>query len=532
MTNDLPLTSNRRKVVFVIAVTVLFCLPVLTIAQYIAHLRHDERDTWLYAYYGQQITRGFVLYEQLWDNKPPGMYWVNAAGSWLSGGSITGTIALCAAASAGACGVAFAAARRLYGWSTAGAVTAMAAVYLFLYPYHVGGNRPATFFALTELAAFLFYCRSFHPSRPAWVSLLPAGLCAGLSVWFKQTGMAVAAGIVLHHVFCAARASMPAGTIIRRLLTFAAGWALAVGAAAGLLAITSDLGWAWHAVVAYNHRIVATGAAPGGWLRWFGQRQHEAMLALPAILAAATVLHPIVRWLWPDRRSPVVDDEGSRPPGLLFVLWAWLVAAVVLALAGPYQRSAYWGIALPPLVMLSGHGVFLVLRSGRAAGMERPAIHVVVFVLWAGVMLLVPLVAQVREFARQRWLANSDAGHAQFAATVQAVRDHSRPGDALFVWEYNPKLYWASERSPAIRYFGATVAEQLGAAGQALMDETCALIEEAAPKVIVADPNRVPLTPGRRGNGGLSLRDFPRWLRAHYHHPESDRLSHVWVRND
>ena len=187
---------------------------------------------------------------------------------------------------------------------------------------------------------------------------------------------------------------------------------------------------------------------------------------------------------------------------------------------------------MPPLVMLSGHGVFLVLRSGRVAGMERPAIHVVVFAVWVGAMLLVPLGAQSREFARQRWLADGNAAQARIAATVRAVRDHSRPGDTLFVWAYEPKVYWASGRSPAIRYFGATVAEQLGAAGQGLMDEACALLERAAPKVIVADPNRVPLAPGRRGNEELRLGSFPRWLRARYRQPEPDRLSHVWVRDD
>ena len=107
--------------------TALMCLPILAVAQAISHIRVDEFDAWLFAYYGKQLTHGRVLYEQLWDNKPPGIFWINAVGLWFSGGSLAGPITLCAAAVTAACAVFFAVTRRLYGLPAAAVTTATVA---------------------------------------------------------------------------------------------------------------------------------------------------------------------------------------------------------------------------------------------------------------------------------------------------------------------------------------------------------------------------------------------------------------------
>ena len=152
-------TSRTQPAVAVLA-TVLICLPLLGASQVLAHIRVDEFDAWLFAYYGKQLTHGRVLYEQLWDNKPPGIFWVNAVGLWLTGGSLVGPIALCAAAVVAAWVTFLAVARRLYGLGPACVAAVMAAVFLNQQYFHVGCNRPNTFFVLTELAAFLLYVRA------------------------------------------------------------------------------------------------------------------------------------------------------------------------------------------------------------------------------------------------------------------------------------------------------------------------------------------------------------------------------------
>ena len=86
----------RRYRVWPWIVTAAALLPILTVNQYFSHHRSDETDAWLFAYYGRELLHGARLYADLWDNKPPLVYWFNAAALWLGGGSLAAVRAACA----------------------------------------------------------------------------------------------------------------------------------------------------------------------------------------------------------------------------------------------------------------------------------------------------------------------------------------------------------------------------------------------------------------------------------------------------
>ncbi len=516
--------SSRRRVLFVCGVTMLLTLPVLALNQYISHTRYNEADAWLFSYYGREIARGGILFEQLWDNKPPGIFWINALGSWVSAGSRAGTIAFCAAAALGACGLVFAMARRLYGGSAASVITIIASIYLYLDYYHVGCNRPSTFFVLAELAAFMFYCRSFGPAKSPSFSLLLAGVCAGISFWFKQTSLAVAIGVSIHVVFLALGGAMSPAMIVRRLLIFAGGWWLSIAAAITLLWATSNLAWAWHAVFAFNVELLDSQSRR---LTWFGLSELRYTMTLPLVLAAATLVFPIVRWVWGVEPRPADRSPGLRPPGLLVLLWAWMIAAVVLALLGPDRRLHYWGIALPPLVMLAGHGVHLLLNAGRVQGVERPTIYQVVALLWLAFMLLTPIQSQVRAALSYRWHAQDDPKQRRVMDLAQAVRERSAPDETMFVWGYEPRIYWASDRPPAIRYIG-TEKTRRDPSGSRFMAEICRLVIQAKPKVIIGRPTQWTVSPQHPHHHALVT--FREWVETRYRQVDRDNLVAVWVR--
>jgi hypothetical protein len=340
------------------------------------------------------------------------------------------------------------------------------------------------------------------------------------------------AAIAVHHVYLLIRPGNHRRTVVGRGAIVLAGWAAAVAAVLAALALTSNLGWAWNAIVTFNRDYFAPGVGSKWWPSWFAQPEHERALALPAILAVATLLYPALRRIWRYEGPPAVDVPGHRPPGLLVLLWAWMLAAVYLALLGPHQRLHYWGVALPPLVMLAGHGVHLLLQSGRLAGTRRPAFHLVVGVLWFGYMMLGPLSMQLQAVNYYAYYAADADDSRQSRAVADAIRSASQPDDALFVWYYNPKLYWVADRPPAIRYLDTDKARQLGRLGQPLMDEMIRLLKQARPKIIVTDSSlfgrddstlrhRLP-TPG----------DFPDWLRANYSQPPDLKRRDLWVRND
>ena len=515
--------------------TALVCLPLLAAAQFLAHIRVDAFDSWLFAYYGRQLLDGRVLYEQLWDNKPPGIFWINALALWCSGGSLAGPIAVCAAAVTASCALFFAVSHRLYGLASAAVGTVMAALFLNQQYFHVGCNRPNTFFVLTELAALLLYVRGLTRSGRCGRCLLAAGFCAGLGLWFKQSALAVATAIVVHQVALLLTRVESRGTTIRRLALFGAGCCGAVALAGLILLLTSDVGWSWHAIVSFNRDYFASGIGSRWWPGWFGLAEQVQVLALPGILALATLIHAAaVRLSAAKEQPPQAAAPGTRPPLLLVLLWAWMIAGAYLALLGPHHRLPYFGVALPPLCVLAAHGVHLFLSSGRSVREAYPPYYLFVGVVWFGYMMIAPLENQLRELNLHyyRRYLDPDPDPNRRLETARVIARHTTPQDRLFVWQYDPEVYWRADRPSAIRFIATEKAVQLGAAGQPLMDRIIALLGQARPKVLVLGSDHLDRIEHPRSKDPLRYGDLGEWIRAGYELvPDSPRRN-VWLRKE
>lgn len=183
---------------------------------------------------------------------------------------------------------------------------------------------------------------------------------------------------------------------------------------------------------------------PVGWLSDYAKP-----LALPLILAGATLASLLVQWR-KDRSATGV----ALPVGLMVLLWSWFVAAVCLALLGLAERPWYLALALPPLLMLSAHSVYLLLHSGRIARDRAPAHHVVVCVVWLAYMMAGPVGMQLDMAARQYHHAFDAPRDMQLERLVAAIKEHSRPDEMVFSFGYRPDLFWRADRAPATRFPG------------------------------------------------------------------------------
>ncbi len=84
---DPSLASHGRGVRWTVYLLAGALIAILFgVGQTAAHLRTDETDCWLFAYYADQMLQGRQLYGDLWDNKPPGIFWINALGLQIGGG--------------------------------------------------------------------------------------------------------------------------------------------------------------------------------------------------------------------------------------------------------------------------------------------------------------------------------------------------------------------------------------------------------------------------------------------------------------
>jgi hypothetical protein len=107
-----------------------------------------------------------------------------------------------------------------------------------------------------------------------------------------------------------------------------------------------------------------------------------------------------------------------------------------------------------------------------------------------------------------------------------AIAANTQPGDAIFVFGYDPQLYWRTERTNAIRYIGTEKVDQLAENGQPLFDEIVTDLTQARPRVILFDAPQIAKSPTV---GRLNVTAFDTWLRAEYHQPDPDDLPRLWL---
>lgn len=512
-----------------IIAAVVLVVPVLSIGLFAALARTDDIDAFLYAYYAKRMLAGQRLYADLWDNKPPGVFWADSLGLLVTGGRWLGVVLMCSLAAVGSCVMFFLTARRLYGVGPAAVGVVMASLYIFLHDYHVGGNRPNTFYVFFELCVMAAYVHACGRGRGGWW-LYAAGVAAFASVMFRQTAFAASAAAALHQMLIALTGRQTRAALARNAAAFLGGLATGAAIVTTLLWATSDLSFAWHGIVTSNIGYFAqTGKSqwlPRELFRW---EDHLQVLGLPLILAVGAIIYEIVT-LGSSRSRQGGAQRSESPPAAFALVALWFPIALYLALVGPSKRMMYFGVALPPLVMLATHGVWLLLREERE--MRRARFSVVLAVLWFAFMM-VPgvrrqwdgaLIAQFQRF--------DDRASSRHEHTVQAIHRHTGPEDPIYMWGYLPAVYWYADRPQAQRYIVTTLIDQWGSRAQPCVDAVIEDLRRYPPKAIILGPRELRTIEQPSNDHPIDYGDFAGWLRARYAVPADCKSRNVWIRRD
>ncbi len=480
------------------------------IGLFAAQTRPDELDGYLFAYYAKRMLAGQSLYVDLWDNKPPGIYWADAIGMWLSDGGWWGIAFVCCAAGALTI-VAFATmVHRWYGGRTAVVAAMLASLYLFSFQFHVGANRPATFFVLFEVAAALCYVSALRSAnRSTWLMMM-SGACVVAAMACRQTSFAVGVAIAAHVIWRATRGDQGWR---RRMFWLMTGVAAAILFIVVVLWITSSPADAWRAVVSANVGFF-TDAASSSWLpsfhRWPDIRD---ALTLPLILAAAAIVYTIF-----VRRE--LGPHTHAPSPMLFAI-TWLIAAMYLATISPHDRMHYFAIALPPLLLLANHAVWVLFESDEPS--PQPRMHVIIAFVWFAFMIGDPVTNLVRQANRGYYHAFVSTDPPRNSDIINLIRTHTKPTDAIFIWNYHPDIYWHADRPIAIPHNVLIHIEQLGPHAQPKIDEVLGALRQTRPTALVLDPDQM------RNDKRFEYGDFPDWIESNYQTPTGTSRRVVWI---
>ncbi|MGD8453725.1 MAG: glycosyltransferase family 39 protein [Phycisphaerae bacterium] len=492
------------------------------------HWRENVVDSHLFAYYGWCVADGARPYLNVWDNKPPGIWWVNAAGFALCGKGTAAEVLICTVAIS----LALLAFVGLAGTVYQRDLLLPAAVcggLLLTHPLYEGGaNRTETFVIAAESLAVLGYARWYRGGRWHWLIL--AGLAAGAAPLFKQSGLAAGAACALHlagsqllrsrmplvagqRVPLVACPPVPRRSALAPWLIAGATFAIAPALAAVALWHVGALGEAWRAVGAFNRAYFAIDDAT--WLRmdraisiyW------ETLLPLRWLFAAAGagLIWYIARH-WRRRQSTSPPDPSTSG---VMLLWLWFLLAAYLACVGPGRRGHHFLPVLPALGLLALYPLHrLAWPDGLWVRLTRRPTAVAIFVLY-GWMLGQFGDGSVVEMQRcwkvkQAWWSADYAKTPDYMQQAAEIRRLTTPDDTVYVWGWSPGTYRYGYRRPASRFATLEKLGQVGQHARFILDGAVADVQREPPRVFVISVGDLT---GMHQDDDRSMAD---WLDQHY----------------
>ena len=348
-------SSPTGKPLFDLIAAVLV-IGFLTVGAWSSYWAEQRNDQYQLITLGQCVYNGGQLYVDCWENKPPGIAWINALGLVLSPGGQLGVWVLPGATALLCIIPLWYAVGRLLS-PTAGRRTAVLAAVLFtMRLYDTPSINPDFYSAILELAACALWLpavfASFAGRRFAFGLL--AGLLWSAATCVKQTGC-----VGLFAVTLVALALLAAKNIYGRrwLITALYAWfGFALGGAAVIVMLTREGTHqaAWDAVFAFNHDFLTWGALWSSLHSWLRLQADLGPLQLPLWLALVGVVVTL---------STRQAHRLSRTSVSAMVLW-WL-GAVVPALMGPSRSMRYWQATFPPMIFLAAVGLYHLEEAFR-----------------------------------------------------------------------------------------------------------------------------------------------------------------------
>jgi hypothetical protein len=382
------------------------------------HDRFYSNDEATYSAIAAKLLSGGTMYVDAVDHKPPGIAWLYAGAFYLTGAYHLRGVRVLLAATVALTGIAVAE----LAASMSGQGVARIAGFLYVM-LTATGFAPNTQAANTELflnlpltiaaSAMLAHSRATRMTQTLTWTVI-AGVATAAATLFRY--QAALAGVAwLLSLWVPRRTSHP--------LTAAASLALGFGgAAAALIAgfwmrghLDAFLFWGWR----YNFQYIS--AVP-----W---RRESVRFVLEALPIAAGWLPTLVMIAF-ARRKPMT------------LAWLWLAALCVAVCIGGRFYGNYFLMIAPPLAVLAGAGVAMLVSAERRR-----------FLAWlaAGTVSLA-IVSTLAVLVWDRLDPSPAVDDLQYRDAAEWIATHSTTGDRLLVWGDSAQIYVYSRRLMGTRF--------------------------------------------------------------------------------
>lgn len=441
-----------------------------------------SRDSGLFAYGGWRILHGALPYKDFWDNKLPGVFYIDALAIRLFGPSTYGLVIFQMIYVAITAMVFYATIRRFCRPTGAFITTVLFAFYHGSYGLSDGGNYTETYIALPVLLAVLLLL-NWNDKRRGYAIPFLAGVLVAIAALIKQPAGLLAVAMALFILFGDRRRRDYAGAGM--IILGACSVAILTVAWMAHNGILSD---AIDANLVFNKLYFKdsyTGYLPAILLNLL---RGMILVALPLMGAIGGAISLVLR------RAP-----------LAWLLVPWFVLDLLgLAMGGRFYNH-YFLVILPSTFILTGILIDTVCRSRKA----------IILTVAAGLLLFIGPVWKYENTANPKlkdlpvcsiaeqeyhainWIANR---RLQLGVQLPAeeiaswIKDHTNDSDMIYVWGWETRIAFLSLRPFPTRYLHT---HPLGATGfdrDTRIRELARDLKKRRPKYIVDDSALMPTT--------------------------------------
>jgi Dolichyl-phosphate-mannose-protein mannosyltransferase len=422
-----------------------------------------DRDQATYSVIAEGLLKGKHLYRDLWDNKPPGIFYIYTVFVTIFGRVMwfVGVVDYLYLLLVSYCIYRFAA---RYLGAPAGAIAAI----LYAFWHEQGGYHNAAqseeFIVLLVFLAFFLVIKGDPAFRPRHFA---AGVALGAAFWIKYN-----AGVFLIPIAFLPYADASQLDLAQPRLRMTIDWkswhrrmtALAAGFAAPCVLV---LGYSWLAGSWPAMKQVQFEVLPRYAAMFVERTPHYALWTVGAIMFA---LHA---WREAGVAVALVLAWRRHEIGRLFpVICAALAGFLVTATQARFN-SYYFETCLPFLAMICAYvpvALFWEFRllSERFAARRMRVAQVLVWIVFAN-FLYFPSIGPVLLWTDQArgmiyWMQNPQRSYVRYwspdyydrtqdqAKVIRYIKAHSRPSDEIFVWGTAPIIYFLTGREAASRF--------------------------------------------------------------------------------
>ena len=423
---SLSKTKNRDLQVF-LALLVLVLL-LRTPSFFISVFNWDESSYFLIA---KDMLQGKMLYVDLWDHKPPGIYVLNALGQMVFGHSILSIRLLACIAAVSTSFLLYLMAKTLFKRDDR--LSALAGVLYAIFSLLNGGygsNTEIIFTPFVVLGFYLLvsYTNGLDGSGANKIKLFAGGLSFGMALQINAVNVFVflAALGFLGRRLCSVSKSGKQGFI-------GEWWEAALWLGLGpLLFYEAAFLYFWLHGHLFEY-VYANFVSP---LIYVGQFKHL-FFSNAWMMLKIQISHNLMLWA-PAFLMPLYLSKENEKSVVFLWVWFWAALLGILSTSEPYHH--YFQEMVAPLCLINTFLFFYILDQTKALGLKVRAV-VIILIFGSALIPVAHSLEYTRDLVFHRFYKNDKYWGDTPAAIAASIRPLIKPGEYIYVVDYEPIIY-------------------------------------------------------------------------------------------